>query len=174
MKNIKRRPRMDLTTKILTGITVILLVYLLIKDSSLAVSGIKVAGNTLWQNLVLLLVGFVLAGLIQVLIPKDLIASWLGNQAGFKAVLIGCVVGGLIPGSPYTTFPLAAGFYNAGAGLGAMVGFISAWSLWSVTRLPYEIALIDPKVALVRYAITFIIPPIAGLIAQVLSNTFNI
>jgi hypothetical protein len=27
-------------------------------------------------------------------------------------------------------------------------------------------ALIDPKVALIRYGITFIVPPIAGLIAQ--------
>jgi hypothetical protein len=58
-----------------------------------------------------------------------------------------------------------AGLYEAGAGFGAVVGFISAWCLWSVSRLPVEIALIEPKVALVRYAITFVVPPLAGLIA---------
>lgn len=165
---------MDLTTQILVAITVILLVYLLIKDSSMAIVGIKNAGTTLWNNLVLLLVGFLLAGLIQVIIPKDLIANWLGNQAGLKAVLLGCVAGGLIPGSPYAAFPIAAGFYNAGAGLGAMVGYITAWSLWSVTRLPVEIALIDPKLALIRYGITFIVPPVAGFAAHLLSKTINL
>lgn len=77
-----------------------------------------------------------------------------------------CVAGGLVPGSPYAIFPLVATFYQAGAGLGAVVGFISAWSLWSVSRLPLEMALIDPKAALVRYGVTFVVPPIAGLIAN--------
>ena len=170
MKKQQRRPRMDLTTQILVAITGILLIYLLIKDSSLAAAGIKNAGTTLWNNLVLLLVGFLLAGLIQVIIPKAMIANWLGNQAGLKAVIIGCVAGGLIPGSPYAAFPIAAGFYNAGAGLGAMVGYITAWSLWSVTRLPVEIAIIDPKLALIRYGITFIVPPLAGFAAHLLSK----
>mgnify|MGYP001147798628 FL=1 len=165
---------MDLTTQILVAIAIILLIYLLIKDSSLAIAGVKNAGMTLWKNLVILLVGFLLAGLIQVIIPKELIAKWLGNQAGFRAVLIGCVAGGLIPGSPYAAFPIAAGFYNAGAGLGAMVGYITAWSLWSVTRLPVEIAIIDPKLALIRYGITFIFPPIAGFAAHLLSKTINV
>jgi uncharacterized membrane protein YraQ (UPF0718 family) len=141
-----------------------------IKDKNLAISGIKSASATLWENLVILLVGFLLAGLIQVLIPKELIVNWLGNQAGFKAVLIGCVAGGLIPGSPYAVFPIAGGFYKAGAGLGAMVGFISAWALWSVTRFPVEIALINPKLAMIRYAITFIVPPAAGTLALVLNK----
>ncbi len=165
---------MDLTTKILVAIACILLIYLLIKDKNLAAAGIKIAGVTLWNNLVILLVGFLLAGLIQVIIPKALIANWLGNAAGFKAVIIGCVAGGLIPGSPYAAFPIAAGFYNAGAGLGAMVAFVTAWSLWSVTRLPVEIALIDPKLALIRYGITFIVPPIAGFLAQLLSKVIQI
>ncbi|MDY6867349.1 MAG: permease [Chloroflexota bacterium] len=170
MKDPKGRPRMDLTTLILIIISGVLLIAMFIKDKNLAISGIKSASATLWENLVILLVGFLLAGLIQVLIPKELIVNWLGNQAGFKAVLIGCVAGGLIPGSPYAVFPIAGGFYKAGAGLGAMVGFISAWALWSVTRFPVEIALINPKLAMIRYAITFIVPPAAGTLALVLNK----
>ncbi|MDY6847296.1 MAG: permease [Chloroflexota bacterium] len=165
MKNKNWSPKIDTTTAILIAISIVLLIFMLIKDKTLAFNGIKMAGMTLWNNLAILLVGFLLAGLIQVLIPKALIADWLGNQAGFKAVFFGCLAGGLIPGSPYAAFPIAAGFYKAGAGMGAMVGFISAWSLWSVTRLPIEIALIDPKLALIRYGITFIVPPAAGLLA---------
>ncbi len=71
-----------------------------------------------------------------------------------------------MPGSPYATFPLVAALYRAGASLGAVVGFVSAWALWSVSRLPVEIALIDTKPALVRYAVTFVVPPLAGLLAE--------
>jgi hypothetical protein len=47
-----------------------------------------------------------------------------------------------------------------------VVGFVSAWALWSVSRLPVEMALIDPRPALVRYAVTFLVPPVAGLLAE--------
>jgi uncharacterized membrane protein YraQ (UPF0718 family) len=118
----------------------------------------------------LLLLGFVLAGLVQVLIPRDLITRWLGDEAGAKGILIGCVVGGLFPGSPYAAFPLVASLYQAGASLGAIVGFVSAWALWSVSRLPLEIALIGARPALIRYAVTLIVPPLAGMLAEVVDR----
>jgi uncharacterized membrane protein YraQ (UPF0718 family) len=133
-------------------------------------SGLLAAGHTLWRNLPILLLGFVIAGLVQVLLPKEVISRWLGAQAGGKGVLIACVAGGLVPGAPYAVLPLAAALYQSGAGLGAVVGFVSAWSLWSVSRLPVEMALVDPKAALVRYGITFIVPPVAGLLANVVAN----
>jgi hypothetical protein len=51
-----------------------------------------------------------------------------------------------------------------------VVGFASAWSLWSVSRLPLEMALIDPKPAVLRYAITFVVRPVAGLLAQAIAR----
>ena len=161
---------MNTTTWVLTGLALALLIYAFIRDKQIAINGLKVAGSTLWGNLVLLLAGFLIAGLMQVLLPKELISKWLGDQAGGKAIWIGCLVGGLFPGSPYSTFPIVANLYKAGAGLGAVVGFISAWALWSVSRLPIELALINPKVALLRYAITFIVPPAAGYVANGLSK----
>lgn len=161
---------MDIITLVMVGLAIVLLFFAFIRGKNVAVEGIKLAGASIWNNLALMLAGFLIAGLMQALLPKDLIATWLGNKVGFKAVLIGCVAGGLIPGSPYVVFPIVAGLYKAGVGLGAMVGFITAWSLWSVSRLPLEIALIEPKVALIRYAITFIVPPAAGLLALWLSK----
>jgi uncharacterized membrane protein YraQ (UPF0718 family) len=161
---------MDTTTLVLTAVAIMLLVIAFRQGRDLPLTGLQVAGHTLWRNLPLLLLGFAIAGLAQVVIPRDLISRWLGAQAGFKGVLIGCVVGGLVPGAPYATFPLVAALYQAGASLGAVVGFVSAWALWSVTRLPVEMALIAPKPALVRYAITFIVPPIAGLVAEAVAR----
>jgi uncharacterized membrane protein YraQ (UPF0718 family) len=156
---------MDTTTLILACVAVVLLGIAYFRGRDLPLAGLLVAGRTLWRNLPILLLGFVIAGLVQLLIPKEVISEWLGAQSGIRGVLIACLVGGIVPGAPYAIFPLVAAFYRAGAGLGAVVGFVSAWSLWSVTRLPIEMALIDPKAALVRYGITFLVPPLAGLIA---------
>jgi len=157
---------MDTTTLILAAVAVILLAVAFWRGRDLPLAGLLAAGRTLWRNLLILLLGFVIAGLVQVLVPRELISRWLGAQAGLKGVLIACVAGGLVPGAPYAVFPLVAALYQAGAGLGAVVGFTAAWSLWSVSRLPVEMALIDPKPALVRYGITFVVPPLAGLLAN--------
>ncbi|TKJ29067.1 MAG: permease [Chloroflexi bacterium B3_Chlor] len=162
--------RMDTTTLVLVAVAAILLAIAFWQGRDLPLAGLQAAGRTLWRNLPMLLASFVIAGVVQVLIPRDLITGWLGTQAGSKGVLIGCVVGGLVPGAPYAVFPIVAALYEAGAGLGAVVSFVSAWSLWSVSRLPLEMALIDPKPALVRYAITFVVPPIAGLLAQAIAR----
>ena len=161
---------MDTTTLILAVVAVILLAIAFWRGRGLPLAGLQAAWRTLWRNLPLLLLGFVVAGLAQVLIPKEWITRWLGSQAGVRGILMGCVVGGLVPGSPYATFPLVAALYRAGASLGAVVGFVSAWALWSVSRLPVEIALIDTKPALVRYAVTFVVPPLAGLLAEVVGR----
>ena len=161
---------MDTTTLILFAVALILLVIAFWQKRDLPLAGLQVAGQTLWRNLPLLLLSFVIAGLAQVLIPRDLITEWLGTGSGFKGVMIGSVVGGLVPGAPYAVFPIVGGLYKSGASLGAVVSFVSAWSLWSVQRLPVEMALVDTKAALVRYAITFIVPPLAGLVALAVSR----
>ena len=132
-------------------------------------------GRLLRANLLLLLASFIVAGLVQVLVPRDLVRQWLGTGAGVKGVLLGCLAGALAPGPPYAVFPIVGSFYQAGAGVGSVVGFVSAWGLWSVTRIPTEAALIDPKVALVRFVSTLALPPLAGLLAQyVLGPAVNI
>ena len=161
---------MDATTLILAAVAVVLLAIAFWRGRDLPLAGLRAGGRTLWRNLPLLLLGFVIAGLAQVLIPKELITRWLGSEAGVKGVLIGCVVGGLVPGAPYATFPFVAALYRAGASLGAVVGFVSAWALWSLSRLPVEMALIDPKPALIRYAVTFAVPPVAGLLAEAITR----
>jgi len=162
---------MDMTTLVLAAIAVILLAIAYGRGRNLPLAGLLAAARTLWKNLAIVLLGFLIAGLVQVLVPRELISRWLGTGAGARGVLVACVVGGLVPGSPYAVYPIVAGLYRAGASLGAVVGFVSAWSLWSVSRLAVEIALVDPKVALLRYAITFVVPLLAGLLANLVSWT---
>ena len=166
----RKGTHMDTTTLVLAIVAILLLAIAFWRARDLPLTGLLTAWRTLWRNLPILLLGFVIAGLVQVIVPQEVITRLLGAQSGIKGVLVACVAGGLMPGSPYAVFPLAGALHQSGAGLGAVVSFISAWSLWSVARLPVEVAVIDPQVALIRYGITFIVPPIAGIVANLFSG----
>lgn len=125
-------------------------------------SGIEILGRES-----LLLVGaFLTAGLLQALVKKDFITRWLGREAGIKGILLACLGGGLIPGGPYVYYPIAGALLSSGAGLGVLVAFVSAKNLWSISRIPYEFAILGPTITLRRYLITFLIPPLLGILVE--------
>ena len=153
-------------TVILGILAAALFVVAYTKGEGQHIVGLKSAGKMLVEILPLLIFALILAGMIQVLLPRELLARWVGEESGMRGILIGTVAGGFMPGGPYVSLPLAAGLLRAGAGIGTMVAFLTAWSLWAVSRLPMEIGIIGWKVTLVRFVCTFFFPPIAGFIAQ--------
>jgi uncharacterized membrane protein YraQ (UPF0718 family) len=133
---------------------------------ALALTGLRLAGETLLSVTPLLLAAFLIAGLTQVLISRQIVERWLSASAGWRGILLACLGGALIPGGPYVYYPIAGSLLKSGAGLGVLVAFISAKNLWSVTRLPYEFALLGPKLTLLRFGFTFVVPPLLGLAAE--------
>ena len=130
--------------------------------------GLKSAGSMMIGILPLLAFAFVVAGMVQVLLPRELLARWVGPESGMRGILVGTVAGGLSPGGPYVAFPIVAGLLRAGAGVGTMVAFVTGWSLWAIARLPMEVGILGWRFTLIRIASTFFFPPVAGLIAHVL------
>ena len=109
---------MDTTTLILGIIAAGLLVAAFFIRRGLPQEGLLLAGKTLWRNALMLLFGFIIAGLVQVMVPQEWITRFLGSESGMKGLLTGCVIGGLMPGAPYAVFPLLGGLYKAGAAVG--------------------------------------------------------
>jgi len=129
-------------------------------------AGLRAALDTLVWILPLLVFSFVVAGMIQVLVPRELLSRWIGQESGFRGIMVGTLAGGLMPGGPYVSLPLAAGMLRAGASAGTMVAFLTGWSLIAAARLPMEVGIMGWRFALIRLASTFFFPPIAGLVAQ--------
>ena len=150
---------------IIMGLLAIILVFLSYQKG-LHIQGLKAAGNMLLQIAPLLIFAFIVAGVIPTLIPQEMISKWVGTESGFRGILIGSVIGGLAPGGPYISLPIAAGLLRAGASMGTMVAFLTGWSLLAFGRLPLEIGIMGWKFVLIRLACTFFFPPIAGLIAN--------
>ncbi|MHC4665360.1 MAG: permease [Planctomycetota bacterium] len=155
-------------TIIMGALACILLLAGYHKGQGQHIAGTKAALNMIIQILPLLIFAFITAGMVQVLLPRELISKWVGAESGMKGIFIGTIAGALTPGGPYVSLPLAAGFLRAGAGIGTMVAFLTAWSLWAVARLPMEVGIMGRQFTLIRLASTFFFPPIAGLIAHLL------
>jgi len=152
---------------IIMGVLAIVLIFIAYsKGGGEHIVGLKSAGNMLVQIIPLLIFAFIIAGMVQVLLPFEMISKWLGAESGFRGILIGTVVGGFAPGGPYVSLPVAAGLLRVGASVGTMVAFLTSWSLWAISRLPLEIGIMGWKFTLIRIACTFFFPPIAGLIAN--------
>ena len=157
---------MLIPTIIMGVIAIALLIIGYQKGGGEHVLGLKSAGNMLLQITPLLIFSFIIAGMIQLLVPTEMISKWVGAESGFRGILIGTVIGGLTPGGPFVSLPIAAGLLRTGASIGTMVAFMTGWSLLAFSRLPLEVGLLGWKFTLIRLACTFFLPIIAGLIAN--------
>jgi len=165
---------MLIPTIIMGVIAIALLIIAYQRGGGEHILGLKIAGNLLLQIAPLLIFAFIIAGMIQVLIPAEMISKWIGAESGLRGILIGTAVGGLMPGGPYVSLPIAAGLLRTGASIGTMVAFLTGWSLWAVSRMPLEIGIMGWKFTLIRLACTFFFPPIAGLIANRLFSSVSV
>jgi uncharacterized membrane protein YraQ (UPF0718 family) len=130
--------------------------------------GLRTALNMIVQILPLLFCAFIVAGMIQILIPQEVISKWVGSESGMRGILMGTVAGGLSPGGPYISLPIVAGLIRSGAGIGTMVAFLTGWSLWAIARMPMDIGILGWKFTAIRFGVTCLFPIIAGMIAQAL------
>ncbi len=135
--------------------------------SDMAFEGLLSGGTLLLSVIPLLIAAFLTAGLIQALVSEETVKRWLGSGAGWQGLALACLGGALIPGGPYVYYPIAGALLNTGAGLGVLVAFVAAKNLWSFSRLPMEFALLGPRLTIVRFAITLVIPPLLGFLAEV-------
>ncbi|MDF1590030.1 MAG: permease [Desulfobacterales bacterium] len=136
--------------------------------------GLKAA----WSMVVLvgprLLAAFILAGFVQVLLPKGLIIKWVGAKSGLRGILIATFVGVITPGGPMISFPLVAALFKLGAGYGPLVAYLTSWSVLSIYRIAiWEIPFMGVKFTALRFFVSLILPLVAGLSAQKLSRFFE-
>jgi uncharacterized membrane protein YraQ (UPF0718 family) len=174
MTKTRSKKPMVLPAFIMAVLAIALVLIAYFRGKGEHVLGIKSALDMTIQILPLLIFAFIVAGMIQVLLPKELISKWVGAESGIRGIIIGTVAGGFSPGGPFVSLPIVAGLLRAGAGVGTMVAFLTGWSLWSIARLPMDVGILGWKFTLIRILTTFFFPPIAGLIAQSLFSNVEL
>jgi uncharacterized membrane protein YraQ (UPF0718 family) len=129
-----------------------------------------ILGSDLWlfgEMLPKVLAGCLIGAFVTLLLPRELVARWVGHESGFAGLLIAAFFGILLPGGPITIYPVAGAFLLMGADAGAVVAFITAWTLCGYTRaLVWELPFFGNDFVLWRIVEALPLPILAGLAAR--------
>jgi uncharacterized membrane protein YraQ (UPF0718 family) len=115
----------------------------------------------------------VIAALVAVLMPREVVLRWVGAESGFLGILIATLAGVICPGGPITIFPVAAAFVAIGADIGAAIAFITSWTLLGYARaLVWELPFFGGDFLIWRSIISIPLPIVAGLLARFVARRF--
>jgi uncharacterized membrane protein YraQ (UPF0718 family) len=166
---------MDTSTVVMMAAALVMLAVVYFKSPAAANKGLNATGSLILEITPRMIAAFLLAGLFQAVVPQELIVRWMGHGAGFKGLLVGMTLGGITPGGPMTHFPVIASFYKMGVGVGPLVAYLTAWSLFGMQRIiMWEIPFLGPKVVAMRVAVSFFFPLVAGWLCEWLWDKVNI
>jgi uncharacterized membrane protein YraQ (UPF0718 family) len=114
------------------------------------------------------LAGCLIGTFVTLLLPRELVARWVGHESGFIGLLIAAFFGFFLPGGPITIYPVAGAFLVMGADAGAVVAFIVSWTLIGYTRaLVWELPFFGSDFVLWRIVEALPLPILAGLLARI-------
>ena len=171
---MRRKKKMEIGVWVLFAATCGLLVFAFTRDAKLPLQAVVSTTRlvrSVWMELAL---GFLLAGLVDVLVPSATLVKWLGAERGPRAILAAWAAGLLLPGGPYVLFPIMANLFAKGVGAGALVTLITAKTLVSPIRmLTYEAPLMGWPITLARFVPGLVVPPILGIVGQWLFELFR-
>jgi uncharacterized membrane protein YraQ (UPF0718 family) len=114
------------------------------------------------------LAGCLIGAFVTLLLPRELVARWVGHESGMTGLLIAAFFGFLLPGGPITIYPVAGAFLVMGADAGAVVAFIVSWTLIGYTRaLVWELPFFGYEFVIWRIVAAVPLPIIAGVLARI-------
>lgn len=107
------------------------------------------------------------AGFLVEVVPVAAMSHVIGPDSGVLGMVLAGLIGGLLPGGPMTSFPIAIVFLQGGAGIAQMVALIAGWSVFALHRmLAYEAPIMGWRFVGLRLASCAVLPPLAGVIAE--------
>lgn len=123
--------------------------------------------NSLTSTVPRMFAALLMAGLIWVLLPRELLSRFIGKHSGLKALVIAAFAGVITPGGPAASFPLLAVLGGAGADRGIMIAYITSWATLGMQRiLVWDLPFMGGEFTLTRILVSLPLPIIAGLIAR--------
>ena len=162
---------MDTSSIVMIAGAVIMLIAVYWKSPEAANKGLGATAALILEITPRMLAAFTLAGLFQAIVPEDVIVRWMGHGSGVRGLLIGMTLGSVTPGGPMTHFPVIASLFKMGVGIGPLVAYLTAWSLFGLQRIiMWEIPFLGLRVVAIRVAVSLFFPFISGWLCEVLWN----
>ncbi len=146
MKKLIKRYRGFLIMLALTGIVILI-------NKTVGFKALVITGNSLKEMLMVIPPIFVLLGLLDVWVPRETIMKLMGENSGFKGILLAFILGSAAAGPLYGAFPVAAVFMKKGVKFSNIMIFIGAWSTTKIPMLLFEMSALGWKFTLTRLLI---------------------
>lgn len=111
--------------------------------------------------------GCLIGAFVALLLPREVVARWLGGESGVTGLVIATLAGTIFPGGPITIYPVAAALLAVGADVGVAIAFITSWTLLGYARaLVWELPFFGPDFVMWRIAAAVPLPLVAGALAR--------
>ena len=113
------------------------------------------------------LAGCLIGAFVTLLLPRETISRWVGSESGLAGILVATFAGAIMPGGPFTIYPVAGAFIAAGADAGAACAFVISWTLLGYARvIVWELPFFGLEFVTWRVIFALPLPIIAGLAAR--------
>jgi uncharacterized membrane protein YraQ (UPF0718 family) len=162
------------TFVVLLALLLLVAGYAYYQSPILAWEGLSGGTRLFFEILPNIVVGFLLGGLVQVLLPQHWVAHYAGEDSGLRGLLIATGVGAITPGGPFVQFPLVASLWRAGTGIGPITAYIVSWALLGFQRIVvYEGPILGWRFVWARVAACALVPIIVGYATSVIFRYTN-
>jgi uncharacterized membrane protein YraQ (UPF0718 family) len=113
------------------------------------------------------LAGCLLGAFITEILPHEKVSRSLGPTSGLKGLLIGTAFGAILPGGPFTAYPVASALLTVGADFGATIAMVVSWTLIGYGRaIAWELPIMGTDFTIWRIVISLPLPILAGALGR--------
>ena len=110
---------------------------------------------------------FILIGLFEVWVKREMIERHFGEGSGFKGYLWGILLAGTTIGGLYVAFPVAYSLYSKGAKLSVIFTYLGAAAICRVPMTIFEASFLGIKFTAIRWLVSL---PLVVITSIILGN----
>ncbi len=172
---VKRRA-LDIPTAVLIALVGSAAIYVTWRDGpALALDLVLGDAELFGSMLPKVLAGCLIAAFITILLPRETVHRWVGPDSGAKGILISTFAGIILPGGPFTIFPIAGAFIAMGADVASAITLITSWTLIGLNRsLVWEMTFFGFDFVSWRWLAALPLPILAGFLVRLLERYFHV
>jgi uncharacterized membrane protein YraQ (UPF0718 family) len=165
---VRRRRAFDWSLAVIAGLAIAAAVTVYIRkgpDRFLAIllSDFELLGDVVPK----VIAGCLIGAFVTLLLPREAVSRWVGAESGLMGLVFATLIGAVLPGGPFTIYPVAAALLAAGADAGAAVAFITSWTLLGYARaVVWELPFFGLDFVTWRIILSLPLPILAGLLAR--------
>lgn len=162
------RGAVDLSTLVLVVAAIVLAVVAYLRDPGLPLIGARNGLSMVVFILPRLIPAMLIAGLLQVVVPQEVVSRYFGQQGGMRAIVVASLAGIITPGGPMVSVPFMVALAHSGAALPSLVAYMTSWSLFGMQRIiSWEVPLMGWHFVGVRLLASLAFPILAGWLVAV-------